>query len=469
MVDNIHDLLLFADEESKKEINLAVLRQSVVDTPSVGEGLRPSGPIVFNIAAQADEFIPWGYNVKGRDEQLRGFWHTEPILASAVYSMTGHMAVLEWEIVGTDPNKERPVRTIRTVDAMLRSADKGNGWQKFMVKLMTDIYTQDNGGFIEIIRLKNKPDSPVVGVAHLDSFRCYRTGDPEIPVIYVDRYGREHKMRYWNIQTIEDMPSPVESMYGVQYSAVTRALRTAQIIRDIALYKKEKVSGSFARAIHLISGVTRQNIEDAMALANEQILNQNLTRYRQPVVIPTIDPTATLGHVQLDLASLPDGFDEDKTLQWYVAQLAIAFGVDYQEFAPLPGGALGSSQQSEILHLKSRGKGPAMMISNIEHLMNNTGILPANVKLQFKQEDARADSERANARFLRGKDRALRVDSGELDIEGARQVAIEDGDLSIPIADDMADRPMPVKPLENNDPFTASQVTGGSTSHNERE
>lgn len=468
MVDSLQDLLRFADEETKKEISLAVIRQSVVDNPSQRENSRPTGPIVFNIAQQADEFIPWGYNVKGRDQQLRGFWHTEPILASAVYSMTAHMSVLEWDIVGSDPNKDRPVRTINAVTAMLNSADKGNGWQKFVVKIMTDVYTQDNGGFVEIIRLKNRPDSPVVGIAHLDSYRCYRTGDPEIPVIYVDRNGREHKMNYWNVYTIEDMPSPVESMYGVQYCAVTRALRSAQIIRDIALYKKEKVSGQFARALHLISGVTRQNIDDGLALANEQIINQNLTRYRQPVIIPTIDPTAQLNHEQIDLASLPDGFDEDKTLQWYVAQLAIAFGVDYQEFAPLPGGALGSSQQSEILHLKSRGKGPAMMITNIEHMLNDNGILPANVKLVFRQEDARADSERANARFLRGKDRALRVDSGELDIEGSRRLAIEDGDLSIPIAEDMAKRPLPVKPLENNDPFTAGQINGGTNSQNQQ-
>lgn len=468
MVDNIKDFFRFADEEEKKEINLAVLRQTVVDSPAVRENDRPSGPIVFNIAQQADEFIPWGYSVKGRDQQLRGFWHTEPILASAVYSMTGHMAVLEWDIVNADPSKPRPVRTISSVRAMLRSADRGGGWQKFVIKLMTDIYTQDNGGFIELIRLKNRPDSPVIGVAHLDSYRCHRTGDPEVPVIYIDRLGREHKMRYWNIQTIEDMPSPVESMYGVQYSAVTRALRSAQIIRDIALYKKEKISGQFARAIHLISGVTRQNIEDALALANEQILNQNLTRYRQPVVIPTIDPTAILNHVQLDLASLPDGFDEDKTLQWYVAQLAIAFGVDYQEFAPLPGGALGSSQQSEILHLKSRGKGPALMISNIEHLMNDTGILPSNVMLQFSKEDARADSERAEARFLRGKDRALRVSSGELDIEGARQLAVEDGDLSLAVSDEMEKRPLPVIPMGNGDPLTSRQVNGGTQSQNEQ-
>lgn len=467
-MDSLQDLITFADADTKKEIELAVLRQTVVDSPDVRERRSPTGPIVFNIAEQADEFIPWGYNVKGRDQQLRGFWHTEPILASAVYSMTGHMAVLEWEIVGTDPSKPRPVRTINAVKAMLKSADRGWGWQRFVVKLMTDIYTQDNGGFIEIIRSRNRPDSPVLGIAHLDSMRCQRTGDPEVPVIYTDRYGREHKMNYWNIQTIEDMPSPVESMYGVQYSAVTRALRSAQIIRDIALYKKEKVSGSFARAIHLISGVTRQNIEDALALANEQVLNQNLTRYRQPVVIPTIDPTAVLNHVKLELASLPDGFDENTTLQWYVAQLAIAFGVDYQEFAPLPGGALGSSQQSEILHLKSRGKGPAMMISNIEHLMNDNGILPANVMLQFKQEDARADSERANARFLRGKDRALRVSSGELDIQGSRQLAIEDGDLSLAVSDEMEKRPLPQIPQGNGDPLTSRQVNGGTSSQNEQ-
>lgn len=465
MADRFQELLKTNDRDRLKQIEQAVIMQSVVDLPKVTERDRPSGNIVFNIANQADEFSPWGYNLKGRDAQLRSFWITEPILASAVYMMAARMAAMGVEVVGSDPKKERPRNTIMAAERMLNSADRGRGWQHFMMKLMIDVYTQDNGGFIEVIRRHNRPDSPVLGVAHLDSYSCERTGDPEIPVIYRDRKGRERKLAWWHVQTLEDMPSPVESMYGAQICAVSRALRAAQIIRDIALYKKEKISGSFARAIHFIAGVTLQNIEDGLALAQEGMLNQNLTRYNPAPIIPTIDPEARLNHVQVDLASLPDGFNEEITLQWYVTQLAIAFGVDYQEFAPLASGALGSGQQSEVLHLKSRGKGPAMTVSLVEHIFNDNGLVPSIVKMQFKTEDARGDENRANARFLRGKDRALRLDAGEIDAKAARELAVLDGDLTEDILEEMALRPEP-QPRGNGDPLTANQVSGGMNSNN---
>lgn len=464
---NIQEIIKSNDPEVLKEIERAVVMQSVVDLPNVTERYRPAGPIVFNIAQQADEFTPWGYNLKQRDAQLRGFWHTEPILASAIYMMAARMAAMPVEVVASDPKGVRPRNTIMNATRMLNSAERGRGWQHFMIKLMTDVYTQDNGGFIEIIRRQNRPDSPVIGIAHLDSYMCERTGDPMTPVIYTDRKGRERKLSWWHVQTIEDMPSPVEEMYGAQYCAVSRALRAAQIIRDIALYKKEKISGGFQRSVHLVSGVTRQNVEDALALAGENMLNMNLTRFNPPSIIPTIDPEARLNHVQIDLASLPDGFNEETTFQWYVTQLAIAFGVDYQEFAPLASGALGSGQQSEMLHLKSRGKGPAMMISQLEHTFNDNGILPSNVKLQFTVEDARGDEGRANARFLRGKDRSLRMDSGELDAQAARELAVLDGDLPIEVLEKLETRPEPV-PMRERDPLTSRQVTGGVESQNER-
>jgi hypothetical protein len=466
----IEELLTTNDADVLKQIEQAVIMQSVVELPSVDERRRPSGPLVFNIANQADEFIPWGYDLKARDAQLRTFWVTEPILASAIYMMSARMAAMQVEIVGSDSKAPRPRNTIRAASKLLSSADRGKGWQHFISKLMIDVFTQDNGGFIEAIRRDNSPDSPVLGIAHLDAHRCDRTGDPETPVIYRDRKGREHKLAWWQVYTVEDMPSPVEEMYGAQYCALTRALRAAQIIRDITLYKKEKISGQFARAVHFVSGVTRQNVEDGLALAQESMLNRNLARFNPAPIIPTIDPESHLAHVQVDLASLPDGFNEEVTLQWYVTQLAIAFGVDYQEFAPLASGALGSGQQSEVLHLKSRGKGPALGISILEHLFNDGGLLPSNIMLTFKAEDTSGDEGRANARFLRGKDRTLRIDSGELDLQAAREQAVLDGDLTVDMLEELQARPTPMPaPVQqtgmNPNPANAQSIIMQSESH----
>lgn len=435
--------------------------RSVVDFPSESDGDRPRvNMIVFNIANAADAIPAWGVDLKARDRELRAFWKTEPILASAVYSVATRIAVLEWHIVNADPTKPKQKNTIRAVERMLNMADRGNGWQVFLMKVLTDVFTQDNGAFIEIIRRENKEDSPVIGIAHLDSWRCTRTGDPKVPVIYEDRLGRYHKLRWYQVITLEEMPAPEETMYGAQVCALSRALRAAQIIRDIAVYKQEKVSGSFARSLHFVSGVSSMEIEAALARAQEQMLNQGLYRYQQPPIVTTIDPTHELRTATIDLASLPDHFDEDTTMRWYISQLALAFGVDYQEFAPLPGGALGSSQQSEILHLKARGKGPAAMIRRIEHILNNYGILPSNVRFEFKSIDSRADEDLANARYTRGRDRALRLTSGELTAEAAVRLAVLDGDLPEHLAEQILSS-SPVTPERAPNPYTDEQVRGG--------
>lgn len=465
----LQELIQFADTETRKEVQAAVVAQSVVDLPDANERMRPLAPIVFNIAQQADDFIPWGYNLSGRDFQLRGFWPTEPALASAVSTMATRMAALEWYVDGAVLDKPRPKRTIATVTNILKNAERGRGWAIFMTKLMIDLYSQDNGSFFEKIRLAKDPRAPVVGIAHLDASSCERTGDPEIPVLYTDRKGRQIKMPWWAVEDVTDMPSPVEGMYGAQYCAVTRALRNAQVIRDIMLYKKEKVSGQHTRALHLVKGFTRANIEQALALSREVSLNQGMYRYSQPIIVPAVDMEGTIQHVQIDLASLPDGFDEETTWKWYIALLALAFGVDYQEFAPLPSGALGSGQQSEILHFKSGAKGPAMIISQLEHIFNDNGILPRIVKLKFRVQDARSDAEAARARYERGRDRSLRIDSGELDMEGARRLAVLDGDLTEDLYEQMQARGVP-KPedLRERDPNTIEQIQGGIESQKDQ-
>jgi hypothetical protein len=471
----------------EKQVDPRVDQKTIVDFPSVQERVSPGSEFgLFSIAQQADEVIGWGANVKGRDKQLRKFLTTEPMLTSAVYSVSIRNASFEWTVEGSDPRKPIPKNTIAAVTRILQNSDRGNGWHNLILKTCIDLYSQDNAAFWEIIRTTNAPDAPVINIAHLDSERCVRTGNPQFPVIYTDRNGREIRLARHQVVSIEEFPSPVESMYGVQYCAVTRSLLAAQIIRDIAIYKKEKVSGQFARALHLISGVTQTMITDAMKYAKEKQANMGLLRYAQPTILSSVDPSRPLSHIQVDLATLPDAFDEEKTLKWYVTQLALAFGVDYQEFAPLPGGNLGSGSQSEILHLKTRGKGPAAIMALLEHTINDNRLIPANVQFKFKAHDLTAEKDRAEAAFTRGKDRNLRVKSGELDTKAARDLAVISGDLPQYVADEIEAREkereasMEAKPgsvvvapgqqqaNENPDQVTGNQTEGGMQTQEEK-
>jgi hypothetical protein len=56
-------------------------------------------------------------------------------------------------------------------------------------------------------RITSKPGSKIIGLYHLDSLRCYRTGDPDRPVIYQDLRGNFHYLTWWQVWDISDTPN----------------------------------------------------------------------------------------------------------------------------------------------------------------------------------------------------------------------------------------------------------------------
>ncbi len=184
--------------------------------------------LVLSIATAADDFTPWGLDPVRRDQELRRFWPTEPVLASAVYALAIRNAVFSWTLEG-------PELTVAVVQDMLAMSDLGAGWLSLTTKLSIDVMTQDNGGFMEVIRERDEPDAPVLGLAHLDAGRCVRTGNAETPVIYQDAKGTYHRLKRHQVVMVVEMPSPVERMRGMQLCAVSRVLRAAQYLRDIGV------------------------------------------------------------------------------------------------------------------------------------------------------------------------------------------------------------------------------------------
>lgn len=430
-----------------------VVRSSVQEPGDVGYQ-----PVVFMLATAADEITRWWSPI--RDRELREFWPTESFLAGTLYSVAARNAAFRFELKGA-------LRQVRMCQRMLNQVDFGHGWQHFIMKLSIDLLCQDNGAFIEVIRptrvttkdgtfpatkslqgdwcavgrngallpldgvdykLKDSPLEQPLALAHLDSGRCLRTGDPDYPIIYTDRKGVQHKMRWWQVITIEDMPSPIESMNNVGYSAVTRVLRASQILRDIAIYKHEKVSGRFARAVH-ITNVRAEAVMDAIKEHEAHADSSGLSRYTQPIITNVLDPNATPGLVTIELASLPDGFDEEETLRWYIANLALGFGVDYGFLAPLPGQGLGTATQSEVQSRHARSKSSALFMKTLEGKFNFGGILPKSVYFEFKEVDPEEEQERDEARRRRAETRKIRIESTEITPQIARQIASDDGDL----------------------------------------
>lgn len=408
---------------AEKDVEPKVLAQSVVDYPEASDrGVPiPQTSLIMFAGQAADEIMEWGKNPKERDRQLREFITTESVFNAALGIVVARNAAFKWKIEGTD-------KTVEVSQELLQNADGGRGWQSLIAKVSEDLYTQDTGAFIEIVRDGDSPESAPVGINHLDAMRCWHTGDPRKPVIYMDRNNQFHLLDWWNVIPLSEMPTAIEGMYGLQYCALTRLLLAAQIIKNISIYKKEKSGGRHNRAIHLVSGITSKQIEAAIAQYRQYADSQGLLRYTNPIIVGSPDPNASLQLVTLELASLPDGFSEETTFKHYITQIAMAFGADYQEFAPLPGGNLGTSTQSEILHQKSRGKGPAIFQGMIVQALNFR-VLPNNVTFKYEELDLEAEETAAKNARTRAEERKFRIESGEISVEESRQLAADDGDL----------------------------------------
>lgn len=401
-----------------------IIKDSVRVVPTLSEA-QGSNLIVY--MAQANSIIePWAGNPYRRDQQLSKIWKEEPFLKSAVTSIAMTRAALSWELSG-------PPRTVKQVQAMLNASEFNQGWQNMMMQVNIDLLTLDNGGFIEVIRdtppRGRKPESmPVKGLAHLSGLSCIRTGNPETPVIYVDANGAQHPLKWYQVIMLTEAPMP-ESRTGRQLSFVSRVLGFADIIKSMIVHYEEKLSGRFTKAIHVVSGVAQGEIEKTQRMGQIDADNAGLMRYGQPLILTTLDPNARVTKETIELATLPDGFDMDQIMNWYITLLALASGSDYQEFAPLSNGNLGTASQSDTLHRKAQRKGTQLFIKLIETALHQNNVIPSNIQFRYKQQDAAAELEQAEIEKTRAETRKLQIDSGELTPEVARQIAVDKGDL----------------------------------------
>lgn len=422
--------------KSDKQVPKEVLKRSVIEVaPPPPEGGPPISDVslLWFVAQAADEIPEWGTDVKARDRELRRFMLKESYFMSALGTVVARNMGFDWTLHG-------PPRVMANQQEMLNHANMGKGWLDFVAKVSIDLYTQDSGAFVEIVRAGENPTpaSPIIGLNHLEAARCWHTGNPGEPVLYRDLKEVFHKLAWHQVVTLSELPAPVERLPGIQICALSRMLRAAQVIRNITLYKEEKTGGRFNRALHIVQGITADQINDALSKLNVRADAQGLVRYTQPLVVPTRSKDAKLDLKTLELAALPEGWDEEKMFKMYIAIIAMAFLSDYQDFAPLPGGNLGTSAQSEILHLKTRGKGPALFRKLVTHMLNHE-ILPKAVEFKYEEQDLGAEKQEADIRKVRAETRAILIKSEELSPEAARQQALDQGDMSQELFDTFGD------------------------------
>lgn len=364
------------------------LRETVISFP-------PSTTMGGILAAQTQRgpYLPYRGS-KERDRVLRLYDHDEnnTLWQGAASGMTKKWASVEYTIDGDDGE------LVQYYHDLLGNAHLGRGWPTFVKLLGRDFLTQTYGGVIEIAGYGNEwdplpPDLPIVGINHLDSGRCYFTGNPIYPVIYYSLWdGRLHKMHADRVYIMVDDPDPDERYLGIGTCALERAIAVAQREIRMAQYIETKLDDKPNPGILTLQGIADEQWKAALA---RYILEQGADA--RPIFGRTLVLGNTVNEVRAEsipFSQPPDKFDFTQYVSLDVDMLALALGCDRQEIWQLQGGNIGSGQQSEILAEKSRGKTFGDFLTALERFLN-WAVLPTQLKASLKDNDERKQKAQA--------------------------------------------------------------------------
>lgn len=331
-----------------------------------------------------------------RDDWLRASVKLESMWASAVAIAGTKVASRSYEV-----ESSVPLRAARAQDLFLGADVKG--WVRFISKLTRDYLTTNNGAFVEIVRASGARGARITGINHLDSRRCRRTGDLEVPVVYMDLKGKEHELRWYEVIDFVDQPDPAADKLGMGMCAAHRAWKKICYMAAVERYIWEKASGAGATSIEIIGGVSRNTIKDGVDVAKEEKQQEGFMMYMGKLLVP-INTDTPITLVSIPLKDLPDGFDPEQERQEASIVYSNAIGLDTQDLRPLTGQALGTGAQSQVLDTKAEGRGLAAFVKDMTHQFGEM-VLDAETSMVFIERDYRdeklkAEVSNARAQFV---------------------------------------------------------------------
>lgn len=282
-------------------------------------------------------------------------------------------------------------------DDVLRYADFGAGQRTLKQKVARDYLRFDAGAYVEIIapgNPKRPPTGRVTGLAHLDSYMCTPTGDPDYPVLYTDRKGKQHLLHRSRVMHLVDIPDGDQNTPGYGLCALSRA---------IAIVERQILEGRYVAAslddkpppgMFLVGGMTKSQWSQRWQEFRQEQQTDERPTWGKVITFHGADATIMPSVTPVPFSVPPEKFDFKVYVELDVHEFALAIGVDIQELWELTGGNLGSAGQSQIQHAKSQGKTYGEMLAAWELGMNNQ-VLPASLEYEHKVRDPYEAQERA--------------------------------------------------------------------------
>ena len=364
-----------------------IQRESVQDFPNARKG---EGEAAFWSFVTTRGYSLSAWATRARERELRNlFLHENNWMGQGAFAgLSKKVAATAWEISG-----KRNVDHFQTV---LREANFQAGWNVFIERVVLDYLRQDGGAYIEVIapgRPLRPPTGKATGIAHLDSLRCFPTGDPQYPVIYYSRKGTKHLLHASRVIHLVDLSDGDESNPGYGHCALSRAVSIVNQQIYMNRFIEQKLDDKPPPGYVTASNIEQGKRNAAFEMYRQEQGNDARPEWGKTVWFYSLDPSAPAKLEFTTFSQAPEGYSYKEYTELHVNAWALAIGCDVQELWQLTGGSLGSGQQSTILHAKSQGKTFGDLLTKLERSLND--VLPDYLEFQFKRRDSQEEAERA--------------------------------------------------------------------------
>lgn len=392
-------------------------------------------PVQFNIMTWPDEL---GHTLLPAPEQLPTSWldldrvllntlRYESLWASAVAIYASKIATKGWYIQSRRP------RLRSEFHDMLHRARIGTrtGWVPFVVGVALS-YLHCRAAFIEIERTAPGPTSRAVNLHVLNPLKCLLTNSRETPVLYLSDDGKWHELRDYQVIVLSELNTFGDLSLSHGISAAHRSYKHIYKMASIEAYFLDKITGRRPQTLDLVSGISTEMLDDMRkAYEAEQRIAANskvpFVKFRGSALSGLLTDK-NIVHVRIPLSEIPDGFDRDLETRWAARNYANNTGIDMQDILELSGAAMGTGAQSTILHEKQKGRPPEMFATALAAEINRK-VFPRDVTFAWYYRDLRDEQQVAANRKTRTETRKLQIESGELTVEQARIIAMQEGDI----------------------------------------
>lgn len=366
--------------------------------------------------------MPWS---RQRDLVLITTVLHETMWAAAVQKAIAKMITLGFTV----QDQSKSERRTAIAQNRLLHANDGRGWSSFLWQHLSDYLLTDNGSFVELVYRTSDVRSQFLGFMHLDSLRCTRTGDSEIPVVYEDLRGRVHELRAHQVLTFVDMESGRAEARGTGMCAASRAYSTIHKMAGLERYVDEKITGTDQKEIHIVNGISAEQVKQGLRTADEGNRNKGLIFYKGVAIIAATKMDAKVDGYRIPIAEVPDGFSAKEERDNAYLKYANCIGLPLTDVQPLSGQGLGTGKQSEIVDDQEDKLGLAAWGEQWKHKAN-VAIMPSTTVFSWSdRSDARKQRIAADVAKLRADTRSIQIQSGEITPQQALQLAADAGDI----------------------------------------